>query len=537
MTLARKVTGLTDPGVTLALGLGGDNGPFPDVTKLELQATSLQKPLGAGIFFQRLGGGFTRCTLTGGGSGAKLSANAGLSFGPRLKIDKIWEGELLSADGALMLDLCKDLVELSGTAKIVEVPVSQVRVRHQFGELTDFNATARFSLGQVAATVTGSGWATMSAANFEGVGQLRMMGSEHRGDVIISSKGLAGCYSALGSQIGFRKFWGQSLEKVTGACSVGPVKVAKPAGAASASAAGTTIQVPAGLPLYVFVARGAKSPPAISVRGPGGRAYEAPAGPAPIEFQDFIVLRDPETATTYVIVHSPQAGTWRMLPRPEQSEDFQVASAEGLPQPRVKAKVAAASGRGRKGRAGTKGRASGAKRILTWRLRRLPGQQVTFIERGAGVARVIARTRAASGSRRFTPAPGPGGRRRIEVLVEQGGMPRARLTVAAYKAPATRRTRAVRGLTRSLPAGKKARGRGKRRAKARAGRILRWQPQAAASEYSLVVRRPDGRTIVATPRAARLRLPKATTRERLQVTILALDRLGRPGPVRTFTLR
>jgi hypothetical protein len=51
------------------------------------------------------------------------------------------------------------------------------------------------------------------------------------------------------------------------------------------------------------------------------------------------------------------------------------------------------------------------------------------------VARELARTRAATGYVAFTPADGPGGRRRIVAFVEQDGLPRARLVVARYRAP------------------------------------------------------------------------------------------------------
>jgi hypothetical protein len=61
---------------------------------------------------------------------------------------------------------------------------------------------------------------------------------------------------------------------------------------------------------------------------------------------------------------------------------------------------------------------------------------VTFFENGAGAARRIGAARGRAGTLRFTPAPGPAGPRSIAAFVERGGLPRARLTVAHYVAPA-----------------------------------------------------------------------------------------------------
>jgi hypothetical protein len=60
---------------------------------------------------------------------------------------------------------------------------------------------------------------------------------------------------------------------------------------------------------------------------------------------------------------------------------------------------------------------------------------VTFVEEAAGVDQVITRTADARGTVEFTPADGPAGARSIVAIVEQGGLPRLRTTVAQYEAP------------------------------------------------------------------------------------------------------
>jgi hypothetical protein len=72
---------------------------------------------------------------------------------------------------------------------------------------------------------------------------------------------------------------------------------------------------------------------------------------------------------------------------------------------------------------------------LSWKTKGSAGQVVTFVEEADDVAHVITRTDDAKGTLEFTPADGPAGTRTIVAIVEQGGIPRARMTVAQYQAP------------------------------------------------------------------------------------------------------
>src|SRR5439155_6331627 len=96
-----------------------------------------------------------------------------------------------------------------------------------------------------------------------------------------------------------------------------------------------------------------------------------------------------------------------------------IREARGLPTPSIKASV---TGRGRS-------------RVLSWKLRRINGQRVTFAEIGKGVRNAIVTGATRSGAVHFRPADGPAGTRRIVALVEQNGLPRTSLTVASYRAP------------------------------------------------------------------------------------------------------
>src|SRR5690606_15413750 len=107
--------------------------------------------------------------------------------------------------------------------------------------------------------------------------------------------------------------------------------------------------------------------------------------------------------------------------------------------------------------------------VLRWNLRRIPGQQVSFIEEGRGVPpRVLTRTRKARGSFAFRPHLLPQRGRRIVAVVEQFGRPRARIPVARYTAPPVPKVVRVKGL----------------RAVRRGGRlVVSWQRLPGAGAY------------------------------------------------------
>ena len=83
---------------------------------------------------------------------------------------------------------------------------------------------------------------------------------------------------------------------------------------------------------------------------------------------------------------------------------------------------------------------SGARRTLRWRLRSIPGQRVQLLETGRHGSRVLATTNRARGAKRFKPAVALGSKRRVVAFVEQGGLPRRKLSRRALHASASRRS-------------------------------------------------------------------------------------------------
>src|SRR5262249_10485434 len=114
--------------------------------------------------------------------------------------------------------------------------------------------------------------------------------------------------------------------------------------------------------------------------------------------------------TTYVVLAHPRPGRWRIA----GDGIAEVRTAALRPAPRVRATL-------RHGR-------------LSYRIAPRRGQTVTFAEHGRGVARTVTVARR-SGSLRFRPADGAGGRRAITALVQQDDLPRTRITVARFVAP------------------------------------------------------------------------------------------------------
>ena len=101
---------------------------------------------------------------------------------------------------------------------------------------------------------------------------------------------------------------------------------------------------------------------------------------------------DPKTDTTHVILFAPRAGTCTVVrEQGEASTSIQVA--DGLPPVHVTARVSG----------------SGPHRVLRWSTRPVAGQSVTYVERGAGVAHTLLRTRDRTDTYASRPPPLAGG--------------------------------------------------------------------------------------------------------------------------------
>ena len=185
-----------------------------------------------------------------------------------------------------------------------------------------------------------------------------------------------------------------------------------------------------------------------------------------------------------------------------------VLQASGLPEPSVRAQV---RGRGRA-------------RTLSWRLRRIPGQRVKFVESARDVRRVIGTATAARGSLRFRPAVGRGGRRQILALVEQDGRPRVTLTLGSYVAsspPRPTRPRSLRVVRRG------------------AALSIQWRPGTRGFRHAVYVALSDGQGLlrIAGPQARSVRIAGVQRSVGARVTVTGLTRVNRKGPAARTSIR
>jgi len=158
-------------------------------------------------------------------------------------------------------------------------------------------------------------------------------------------------------------------------------------------------------------------------------------------------------------------------------------------------------------------RGRGGRRELRWRLRPQPGQKVTFVERGRSGERVLVTTNRRRGALRFRPGTG---RRTIEALVTQDGLPRAQRVLARFTGPLAKLRRVARLRLR--------------------GRTVLWAGQPAAARYAVALRPRGGTATAHTTRRARFALKKRC-RGKLRVSVVALGPDGRVGPRASKTLR
>jgi hypothetical protein len=242
-------------------------------------------------------------------------------------------------------------------------------------------------------------------------------------DGVVSSTGVAVCGVLtvggrdLGS-VGAGYRWGGTVEFMARACDVGPWRVTA---TASAAAAGErTVTLSGGQRGVLVALRGADGPPSAVLHGPRGEVVRTPGDAREVvRTTRAFAFTNLATRTTYVVLSRPAGGRWRIVPE-GGARLTDVRAAGLLAPPAVSAQV---DGRGRT-------------RVLRYRVGTRRGQHVVFYERGRGLAHRIGAADGSRGTLRFSVADGAGGVRRIEALVEQDGLPRRRVTVATYRAPA-----------------------------------------------------------------------------------------------------
>jgi hypothetical protein len=216
--------------------------------------------------------------------------------------------------------------------------------------------------------------------------------------------------------------------------------------------------------------------------------------------------------TTYVILAGPRGGRWTVKPLGE-TKIAEVKTAGLRPAPAVRASL---SGKGRDLR-------------VHYRVGRVAGQKVTFQEVGRGVSHTLGTVRGGKGTLRLRPADGPRGRRRVVALVEQDGLPRKRITVAHFKAPARVKPAAPSKVTLSTAKAHAS-------ATGRKPLTITWRPAKRAARYGVTVVLPDGRRLFFLRDADErvVRIPDAPAGQ-VSVRVVGLRADNGAGPPATAT--
>ena len=305
-------------------------------------------------------------------AGGPLAVTGHVKLGAQPNLPGI--GYLLTIDGGMGITFgATPTVEVVGDAQLLGVTLANGDVKVS-GD-GSFSVTAHidqrlFGVIGVVSDFSGAYWprldfnveadSTLSVLDFVSIG----------GKFLISSRGVAGCVALkagpfhlhVGAGVTYSPF---DVNLMFSSCDVGPWRVSPGRDTRSHTAADGVLVAP-GTPYEVIGVDGTSAPPAVSVTGPGGVTVSAPAvghiltcglpgHPRP-GGQDHV-------HRAYVR-HTPACGRSRrpLDPRPIS----RVRSAVSLPDPVVNAKVTG----------------TGRARTLRYRIRRIPGQTVRFIETG-----------------------------------------------------------------------------------------------------------------------------------------------------------
>jgi hypothetical protein len=322
---------------------------------------------------------------------------------------------------------------------------------------------------------------------------------------LINNRAFAACgaVEAVGQPVvvlGVAYDWQRGSAEVMG-CDLAPWRLEKPQAARAAQGA-LAVRVPRGQDRVGIRIAGSGGAPAVLVRAPDGRTFQA--GEQPQLTPGAVALRSTVDPAAYVFVRRPPAGTWTVEPLPGSAPIAAVQTARPAPALRPRVTV-----RGR-----------GARRTLRWRgLRLAAGDRARFEIRGAGSAQALVRTRARRGAVRFRPRGAPG-RRTVALVRERAGAALERRTVARFRLAAPRPLRAPRGLHTLAT---------------RRGVRVSWRRVPGASRYRVLLRAGGrARPVAIVTRASRVRLPvRAGRRARVEVRAMRATReLGRAATAR-----
>ncbi len=396
------------------LGVGQDQVGLKD---FQVLAAKLNRPLAYGFFLQRLGASLTATSPTV----ASIGGTAGISFGPRVKVGSVFDGEAFSLDGKVGYRLPRSSTaagagfDLSGTAKAVELlelAAFSVGVDFFPAKLT---MSARLSVPvPVLAFLNVDGHLTEGVLDYEGRSIL-LRGSASlnvlqfftlaNADALVTQTGWGICgVSVGGHRVGVGAAWttpaaqihpiveGCDLERMT---SGGTRQAGRPSG---------EVTVAAGQKLLAIEATGATGAvPSVTLVGPKGERFPSQA-PGPGR----AVVPNPGRGSVVFLVDRPSAGAWHF----EGEALMEIRASKDAPM-KVSAKVNG--------------------REVRWSAD-VPGDaRIDFAETSSGASVPVRTVRGRGGRFTFTPAAvGLQRRRALVATIVRNGVPVRSVAVARY---------------------------------------------------------------------------------------------------------
>jgi hypothetical protein len=404
---------------------------------------------------------------------------------------------------------------LEGSGTLAGFPIASAYLQYETSGQFTFGGGASISLGRgeqsssLGVNVAGGidfGDGSFFLEGQGGVGSLEgqpLLGAT----AIISNIGVGVCGYVVGIGAGFEYHWGGAFVPQVLVCNVSGLKPAAFSSSLRARSATADFRLAGRKPFEVVAVTGLAGPPAVLLSGPNGVQITTPPAGQNATAPADDVLAVPSQKRTYIKLINPPAGAWTVTAQAGSTPITAVATAEPLASPSVRAHVH----RLRADRFG-----------LSYSIRPIPGQTVSFIERAGASARLIASAHGPHGQVRFRSAPGPGGRRTIVALVQQAGLPRARISVATFTAPAP--------ATPSRPARLRLR-------RAHSALLIAWGRSQGAARYVLAVRLHDGRELQLVVSGRRLAIAAVPGIDSGEVRVAGLGVDGRPGAIASAQLR
>ena len=322
-------------------------------------------------------------------------------------------------------------------------------------------------------------------------------------DAVISTRGVAACATVFAVDFGFGYRWGDTLPKIWFAdCDIEDyVPVAPPfrAGGARAAATSRTFTVAKGAPVASVRLTGAGGPPAVTLVSPSGQRI-TPSTDLKAKGAAAYALPVSTAGQTYIGVLKPAAGTWTVETNAGSPEISELAGAKPLPSPSVSGKL------------GGKGRA----RTLSYSATTGNGLATTFYEESSSGLKKLAVAKARRGTVRFSPGPGPGGKRTVIAVVDRDGVPRLRKVLGTYTAPPQPRPGRVTGVKVK---------------RSKSAIVVSWKRTTGAAGYAVRVDLGDGRRLlrVLKPSARSLRVTRVPKSVKASVVVAARGVTGRAG--------